>query len=166
MGPIARRVGFLLVCLSTAILAAYFGQPLAHNNPDVVLILVTVMTVFAGFLVAIIAVLGDPEMISGGSWRTAEGERGAVYANVVTHKWLFRLYLLAIALLFAGVLMEKLPSCGRAELFRVWIERAYLFFGVFAFSLTVGLPGTLARLQIARVDAEVERRRRDAGLKD
>jgi len=101
---VARRIGFILLCALVAAAAAYFGQPLAHDNSDAILIIITVLTVFAGFLVAIIAILGDPAMLPGGSWRAAEGSRGQVYARVVTHTWLFRLYLLAIALLFADVI--------------------------------------------------------------
>jgi len=44
--------------------AAYFGHPFVRNNQDSLNVLVTVFTVLAGFLIAIIAVLCDPLSLS------------------------------------------------------------------------------------------------------
>jgi len=162
--PVLKRLAFILICAAVAAIAATFGQPLVHENPDAVLIIITVMTVFAGFLVAIIAILGDPAMLPGGSWRAAEGARDRVYATVATHTWLFRLYLLAIALLFLGTLLSKAPNGSWAAEVKPWVERLYLFFGVFSFGLTLALPSMLARLQMARVDAEIGQRREEVHL--
>jgi hypothetical protein len=166
MGQVVARLLFILLCALVGGFVSYFGQPLVSGNSDAILVIITVMTVFAGFLVAIIAILGDPAMIPEGSWRTAENKWESVYASVTTHTWIFRLYLVAIALLFAGVLLEKAPIGAVSCVWKLWIERAYLFFGVFSFCLTMALPGMLARLQLQRVSAEVDRRRRETGLKN
>jgi hypothetical protein len=160
-----RRLTFIGLCAAGAVAAAYFGQPLAHDNSDAILVIITVMTVFAGFLVAIIAILGDPAMLPPGSWRSAENKWDVVYSAVTTHTWLFRFYLVAIALLFAGVLVEKAPDCQVPEIWKTWIERLYLFFGVFSFLLTMALPGMLAKLQMERVEAEIQKRRRKDSIK-
>ncbi|MBS0294735.1 MAG: hypothetical protein JSR45_00395 [Proteobacteria bacterium] len=165
MREAVRRVAFILICAAIAVLAAKFGQPLVGKNPDAILIIITVMTVFAGFLVAIIAILGDPTGLPGGGWHRAEASREKIYSNVATHIWIFRFYLLAIALLFIGSLAEKLPNESRYELLKMWVERLYLFFGVFSFLLTLALPGMLSRLQMSRVDQEIEKRRSEAGFK-
>ncbi len=123
------------------------------------------MTVFAGFLVAIIAVLGDPGALPKGSWRGVESRRPRLVSSVIRHASLFYVYLVAIALLFIGVLVSKEP-CSVVPLWvKIWVERAYLFFGVFSFLLTLGLPKSLADIQIARTDAENEERRRAAGMR-
>jgi hypothetical protein len=61
---------------------------------------------------------------------------------------------------------EPAPARGsRLERFRkIWIERFYLFFAVSAFLLTFGLPIALLRFQLGRIDAEIERRRREAKI--
>ena len=87
------RILLILFCFSIGAAAAYYGQPLIHNNNDAVVIIITVMTVFAGFLVAIIAVLGDPSLIPSGSWRLAEGRRDNIEAKLTHHIWLFVFYL-------------------------------------------------------------------------
>src|SRR5437016_5876229 len=105
-----RRIIVILACLAAGAALAYYGQPYVHGNADVVLIIITVFSVFAGFLVAIIAVLGDPGMIPEGSWRVAELRRDAIESRLAWHSWLFVLYLLTIGLLFSGVLLEKAPN--------------------------------------------------------
>lgn len=155
----------ILFCAVISAAAAYYGQPLVRENSDATMILATVMTVFAGFLVAIIAVLGDPTMIPGQSWGVAEMRHEQLEATVTRHTSLFYVYLIAIALLFTGVLIVKEPDGLVSPNIKMWIERSYVFFGVFSFLLTLGLPRALGRIQLARSAAEIEDRRRAVGIK-
>jgi len=102
---INRRSISLVLCITFSAAAAFYGQPLVHGNTDAITIIITVMTVFAGFLVAIIAILGDPAMMPAGSWRAAENSHQIVHGRVATYTWLFQLYLIAIAFLFLGALL-------------------------------------------------------------
>ena len=61
------RIFFLVTCLIVAALVAYFAQPYAEDNSDLILVVTTVFTVFAGFLVAIITILGDPSLVPTGN---------------------------------------------------------------------------------------------------
>jgi len=160
------RALFIFSCFVGGGLVAYYGQPLAHDNGDSILIIITVMTVFAGFLVAIITILGDPGLIPSGSWRVAELRRNNIEARLITHIWLFVLYLIAIGFLFTGALLNKAHEDVVSMAWKIWIERLYLFFGVSAFFLTFGLPFALLKFQLNRIDSEIERRRREAGIPD
>lgn len=135
-----------------------------HGNSDAVLVIITVMTVFAGFLVAIIAIIGDPALIPEGSWRVAENRRDNIEKRLIAQLWLFVWYLLTIGLLFVGVLLDKSKTVPEDA--RLWIERSYLFFGTSSFLFTFGLPKALWKYQMARIEAEISRRRKDVGLKD
>ncbi len=159
------RAIFLLTCILVSALSAHFGYPLVQNNPDAITIMATVLTVFAGFLVAIIAILGDPAMIPGDSWAEAEMKRPGLEAIVIRHVWLFYVYLTAIGLLFAGVLLQKEPDAAVSADIKSWVGSAYLFFSVLSFLLTLALPPTLGKIQLARNLAEIEARRRAAGIK-
>ncbi len=161
-----RRIILIVGCMVAGGLAAYYGQPYAHQNSDVVTVMITVMTVFAGFLVAIRAVMGDPALLPEGSWRVVEHRREGIEHRLIIHWWLFVLYLVAIGLLFVGVLLDKAPDTTVSEAWKIWIERLYLFFGTTSFLLTFGLPKSIWQLQIAKVDAEEAKRRSQAGLKD
>src|SRR6266568_2396310 len=156
------RLYFIIFAAALAGLAASFGQPYVHHNADLVLIIVTVFTVFAGFLIGIITILGDPSMIPDGSWRVAEGRRENIERRLLTNVYFFVLYLVTIGLLFVGVLVQG--ALDEHHVVGIWIERLYLFFGVFSFILSFALPVLLMRLQRARVDAEIERRRQRDGI--
>jgi hypothetical protein len=58
--------------------------------------------------------------------------------------------------------MNKAPDCVVPVVWKTWIERLYLFFGVLSFLLTLALPGALGKLQLARAEAEIERRRHES----
>ncbi|MBN8958342.1 MAG: hypothetical protein J0H17_17530 [Rhizobiales bacterium] len=156
------RAIFIIGCALVGALAAYFGQPSVHKNPDLILIIITVFTVFAGFLIAIITIIGDPIMIPHGSWRIAEVRRDVMMSRLSWHVGLLICYLLTIGLLFTGVVLEK--ALDEHSLWRLWVERSYLFVGVTSFLFTFALPSALVQMQSARYDAEIERRRREAGI--
>jgi hypothetical protein len=155
------RLLFIIICAAVATTAAYFFQPFMNGNSEAITIVITIFTVFAGFLIAVIAVLGDPALIPQGSWRIAENRRNSIETKLFWHFWLFILYLLTIGLLFVGALLKDTKTLVE---FRVWIERGYLFFGVFSFFLTFALPWSVMQMQKDRIDAEIERRRAQSGI--
>jgi len=160
----ALRILAYVICLLLSAVGAYYAQPFVKENADAVMILTTVFTVFAGFLVAIITILGDPSLIPEGSWRVAEGRRDSVEAQLIAHVWLFVIYLLAIALLFVGVVVRDAPVVP--DEIKMWIDRAYLFVGFFSFLLTFGLAKSLLTIQVGRIEAEIKRRRARDGIPD
>ena len=145
---------------------AYYGQQYVMGNSDAILILVTVITVFAGFLVAIIAVLGDPSLIPSRSWRAVENRRESVEVELIRHTWLFVFYLVSIGALFVGAVAKGAPSSVVSDAVKIWMTRIYMFFGIASFLFTFGLANSLLKYQMARHDAEEDRRRREAGITD
>jgi hypothetical protein len=158
------RVVFISICTAIGAVTAYYAQPYTHHNADLILIVATVFTVFAGFLIAIITIIGDPIMIPDGSWRIAEGGRERMDQRLGWHVALFILYLLTIGFLFAGVILDK--ALSEDSLWKIWVDRFYLFFGVTSFLFTFALPSALLEMQRLRYDAETERRRKAAGIAD
>jgi hypothetical protein len=154
-----HRPLFIVLCAVAGAAGGYYWQPYVDPNPDLILIMITVFTVFAGFMVAIIAILGDPALLPQGSWRAAEVRRETIERRLIWHSYLFAAYLITIGLLFVGVVLAKVHLNAGSEWIRVWIERAYLFFGISSFLYSFALPWALMKIQQARVDAEIERRR-------
>jgi hypothetical protein len=159
------RLIFILLSLIIGGLCAWYGPPLVKDNKDAINILITVYTVFAGFLVAIIAVIGDPFLISPGSWQTAENNRKIIKERLIRYTGLFALYLLTIGIIFISILLRDAPETTVPLVYKVWIARIYLFLGGVAFTLSFALPLSLMKVQQARIDAEIERRRKKAGIK-
>jgi hypothetical protein len=160
---VRNRLLGIALCILIGGVSAYYVQPFVGHNADVILVVVTIFSVFAGFLIATITIIGDPVMIREGSWRIAESGRDDMRSRLIWHIALLFLYLLTLGLLFAGVVLDK--ALDEQSYIRQTVQLGYLFFGITSFLLTFALPIALLRMQQARYDAEIERRRGEAGIK-
>ncbi len=133
---------------------AYFGQPLIHGNDNAINIIVTVFSILAGFLVAIITIIGDPSSLPSGGWQRARLGSEVLYNRLTRHRLLFLLYLTTLLLIFVASLIK-----GKVIFLDTWIERIYLFFSIAAFSLSFQLPTSLMNLHKERIEHEIESRR-------
>lgn len=139
--------------------AAYFGAPYAVDNHNLTDALITTFTVFAGFLVAVIAILGDPSQIPDKKWNKAEAFRVKLETRLLRHTYLFLLYLLTVAALLVSLFISQ-EIFAEHTATKLWVTRAYLFLSVGGFLATMMLPTTLIRIQRSRADAEINRMRR------
>jgi Na+/H+ antiporter NhaB len=155
--PDWRKVAFLAFAIAFSLVFAWAGQPLIHGNQSAIDVIVTVFSILAGFLVAIIAIIGDPASIPKGSWRVAEIKAPSIDERINKQKWLFTGYLITLGLIFASLLAAKVNTKLSAVL-----EHIYLFMSSVAFIYSLKLPGFLSRIQRERVSDEIEARRRQA----
>lgn len=154
-----KRIGLAIIAIAVAAPAAFWGQPLIHNNATAINVLVTVFSVLAGFLVAIVAIVGDPALLPPGSWRAAHMGRDKLKKRLIRHRWLFTTYLLTLGLVFSSLLAN--PSWPALT---VWLERSYLFFGVVGFVFSLFLPSALMKAQEERINAAIESKRQQQGI--
>jgi len=97
-----------------------------------------------------------------GSWRKAENQRDMVERKLIRHMWLFGFYLVIIGLIFLITLLraaENVPNSIRTA-----VDFIFLWFGVAGFLFSLTLPKTLMDIQRDRVNAEIERRRREENI--
>jgi hypothetical protein len=163
-----RHVVFIL-CLACGVATAWLAQPYVHDNSDAKTTIVTVLTVLAGFMIAIITVLGDPASIPDGSWRAVEVRRDNIESKIIRHAWLFVLYLISIAFLFVGIIVSKIPQNNVWQPIQdIWglvektIDWIYIGAGVTSFMLSFTLPFSLRKIQMERLRIEAERRKAEA----
>jgi hypothetical protein len=137
----------------------YLGQPWIHENERAVNVIVTAFSILAGFLVAIMTILGDPSIYAGRQWRALELSRSSVHNRLWRQQWLFVLYLATLAAIFLDS-MIKLPALS------LWLERLYLGMAIAAFILSFRLPFTLMRIQMERHDEAISARKRRPGVEE
>ena len=142
-------------------LITYFLQPYIHGNQDAINLIVTVFSILAGILVAVITFVGDPNSLPQGSWRVARRASTRTYNRLTRKKQLFSLYLLTLVLIFGAVLIK-----GKHPEIELWIERIYLFLAICAFIVSFRLPAALMQLQGERIEQEILSRRENAGIND
>ncbi|MDO3378112.1 hypothetical protein [Geoalkalibacter halelectricus] len=141
------RLVFFGFSVLAGVLGAILGQPLIHGNDMAINVIVTVFSILAGFLVAIMTMMGDPSAFYGRSWRANEKGREKIFNQLVRQKWMFILYLVTLGLVLAASLVGKvLPELA------IWMERVYLGTAITAFMLSLGLPSTLMKIQLAKHD--------------
>lgn len=156
-----HKITFSLAVLLWSCIGSYYGQPLIHGNQDAINIIVTMFSILAGFLVAIITLVGDPKSLPSGSWQKAELGYKRTYNRLVRHKWLFKLYLTTLACVFLSVLLKD-----KLQDYQIIIERIYLAFALAAFIFSIKLPSTLMVIQQERIEHEINERRKSEGIKD
>ena len=155
-----KKITYVLVCLLISVIVSIYGRELIHENENAINVIVTVFSILAGFLVAIIAFIGDSFAISATSWRSAEKERTVFFKRLARHQVLFYCYLISLLLIFVSVLLkDKLPQL------QIYIEHTYLFLSCFAFLLSLSLPSAIMKCQEERVDKIIESKRNEAGIK-
>lgn len=156
-----KRLCFFAVAILAGGAAGTKGQPLIHGNDQAVNIIVTVFSILAGFLVAIMTIIGEPGSLAGRGWRSCEINRKTVFARLVRQKWMFYLYLATLGLIFSASLTKNV-----CPLLTVWIERLYLGGATTAFILSLGLPSSLLNIQLERHDEIIDAKRKAVGIKD
>jgi hypothetical protein len=153
--PIDRSaVAYLIGATLCGVAAGYWGQPSISGNTEARDVIVTLFSILAGFLVAIMTLVGDPLDSPGRSWRAHEQARDTVFARLARQKMLFYAYLLTLGLLFISVLSKE-----QFPVMTVWVERAYVGLATTAFLLSLRLPSILMQIQMDRHDDLIEQKR-------
>ena len=151
-----KRVVFILMGLALGILVLVFGDRVTTGNSEALRILVTVFSILAGIMIAIVTAIGNPEDLYKGSWRIASLHRREKLRIISRYILLFYIYLVVISLVFISALLGKVVS--HSELIP-HVERATISLGVAALFWSFGLPSSIWRAQKDRLDEEVENRK-------
>lgn len=154
------RLLYFIFSITCGAAASYYGQPYIHNNDKAINIIVTVFSILAGFLVAIMTLLGDPGGYTTRTWRFFELKKSTVFNKLVRQKWLFVTYLITLGLIFISSMVEKrFPQAA------VYLEYGYLGVAITAFMLSLKLPSSLMNIQLSRHDELIEAKRKASGIK-
>ena len=154
--------GFSVLC---GLASAYYIQPIVHNNSDASNLIVTVFTVFAGVSMALITAIGDPSLMPSGSWRAAENSREAINRQLIRQATLFCLYLFVILIFLTCYITKGAHQTPFLDRIVKRLEEAYLFFSTATFIVSLSLPLTMLKLQQRRLDLEIRKRQREAGIR-
>lgn len=156
------RIIYALLAVMVAVTVARYGQPYLHDKSDAISTLVTVFSILAGFLVAIISIMGDPSLLIPGGWRIAEKQRQQISRKLVRHQWLFHIYLITLVVIFSSQIMDE-KLCFSSNLlsfcYSVLLERIYLFLSTLGIIFSFRLPSALAAIQRERLDALIDNRK-------
>jgi hypothetical protein len=145
------QVGLLLTAVALAALGGYFLQPLVTKNEAAINTVVTIFSILAGFLIAVITFIVEPALNGQKDWRELQANKRNVYSQLTRHRLLFYCYLFTLALALAMFLVpDTMPTLS------LWLERVFVGLSIFVLMASFRLPGSLMNLQMARYQAELD----------
>lgn len=149
-----RKVAYIVTCIVVSVFFAWQFQPKYHNNSNALSVLVTVFSILAGFLVAVMAIVGSERALKGRNWRQDTFYLLQVKQDLQKHAALFYLYLFVLALSFLASLKPGWPS-----LIQTSVECVLLFLACLAMLLSFSLPGQLTRRHVSDLESAIKARR-------
>ena len=93
------RLGQLAVAVGVSAFIGYRFQPMVANNPDAVNTVVTIFSILAGFLIAVITFIAEPTLQQAKNWEELQHMKETVRRKLFRQKLLFFLYLLTLGLI-------------------------------------------------------------------
>lgn len=148
-----RRVVFFGLYIVVATFFACQFQAKYHNNDNALTVLVTVFSILAGFLIAVMAIVGNERALRGRDWRQDTFYLIQIRRDLRRHAVLFYLYLLILALAFLASLGLPWP-----DPIQVGVEGFLLFLACMAMLLSFALPRQLTRRHIADLESIIKAR--------
>lgn len=147
-------MAYIVTCIVVSVFFAWQFQPKYHNNSNALSVLVTVFSILAGFLVAVMAIVGSERALKGRNWRQDTFYLLQVKQDLQKHAALFYLYLFVLALSFLASLKLGWPS-----LIQTSVECVLLFLACLAMLLSFSLPGQLTRRHVSDLESAIKARR-------
>ncbi len=134
--------------------ASYWGWPFI--NGDFIGYVVTAFSILAGFVLAALTLLGEPGLLTPGTWREAQFDLERIKSSLGRYQ---RLFLLYISVLLVGGLHFFTPAmpCYFSKAIKV----SFAFLSVFSLGCSLALPSSLIQLQLARLRDEIKRREQE-----
>ena len=157
-----RKVAIFVISVVASGFFAYLAQPKYHDNANAILVVVTVFSVLAGFLVTVMAILADERSLRGSNWKQDAVYFALIKKDLRRHRDMFYLYLLVLSIAFIASLNFK-DAC---EIWQTWVERAVVFFGSLAMVWSFRLPGSIMRQHLENLDRKIKERRQKDGTAD
>ena len=145
------RIGKIVGTIALSVAVGYLFQPMVTQNSDAVNTVVTIFSILAGFLIAVITLITEPTLKQAKNWQELQLMKRTVHRKMFRHKMLFFFYLITLGAALATFLVPT----GHNEL-RQWVEVAFLGLATFVFLASFDLPGSLMKIQMERYEAELE----------
>lgn len=143
----------IIILGALALVCSAFGSRfhgLIAGNDEAINMIVTIFSILAGFLAAVIGLVAETFLSQATSWHELRIAKNSVIDRLLRQQMMFFVYLLTLGA--AGVLhlMPDSPSTARS-----WAEGIFLSLSLFSFFISFTLPSTLLNLQVERYEMKM-----------
>jgi hypothetical protein len=146
-----KRIGMLLLA---AVISVVFGIKYHHllwKNDAAVNVIVTIFSILAGFLIAVITLIVDPILSAAKNASQLKYMRSTIKRKLFRHNALFVLYLFSLGL---SLLMFLTPD--QNIVLKKLLHCIFLSISIFVFMISFTLPFSLMRIQLEKYDAKID----------
>lgn len=149
-----RKVAMEVASVVIAVLAGWLLQPWYHRSDDATSVLVTVFSILAGFLAAVMAIVANDRVLRGRNWRQDTYYLREIRRELLRHSVTFYVYLAVLVLAFLTSISATWPLWVQQ-----WTEHGLLFFATLGIFHSFQLPKILSRKHVTAMEKEIRRRR-------
>lgn len=143
--------------IGSGALSAWFGVRygfLLENSDAALSGIVSVFSILAGVLVAVISIIGDPSMLLTGNWRVGHVHAEQTQIRLARYAHLVFVYFLVLVLVLMVTVIKDNKIQGLDVLYK-----ALMSFSVFGLIASLPLPYGLMSIQKERMKEEIKRRK-------
>lgn len=155
-----QRISTTIFAVGVSIFVGFRFQPMVSNNPDAVNTVVTIFSILAGFLIAVITFIAEPTLKRARDWQQLQLMKSTIRRQLFRQKMLFYLYLITLGIALAMFLTPQ----SYTDLLK-HLQTAFLSLATFVFLASFTLPGSLMKIQMERYEAALDENKPQA-LKD
>ena len=138
-----KKVLIFLATICLSVVAGYHLQPMLESKPRLVGTFVTIFSILAGFLIAIMIFVVEPIIRKAKSWDDLQLMETVVSIRLNRCKFLFYLYLISLCL---AVAVDLVPN--EYETLHKWLQVAFLSLSIAVLITSFGLPRRLISIQM------------------
>lgn len=150
-----KRLASIIALLIASIFFGVQYGSLISGNDLAIQTIVTVFSILAGFLIAIMTILGEPMGSIGRSWRFYEKKREAIKIRLNRHRLLFLFYILTLGVIYIYSLTKHVhPNLNYI------FESIIVGLSLFCFCISMSLPWILMETQLSRFDEIIDEKLR------
>ena len=145
------RATKIVLAVIVSAFVGYWFQPSIANSPEAVNTVVTIFSILAGFLIAVITFIAEPTLSRAKDWQELQLMKATIQRQLFRQKALFFLYLVTLGIALA---MFLVPKAHTETLW--WLQTCFLGLATFVFLASFALPGSLTKIQMERYEAALE----------
>ena len=137
----ATYINILYITLSGTI--AFTLPKQAIENGEISSIIVTIFSVFAGFMIALMALTAIPP--GHNDWKKLSVQKEIAGQKLLKQQFLFLAYLSTLALIIASKIIPNYDFGGMSDLISLLLQRAYIFIALVSLFISFSLPSSLKK---------------------
>ncbi|WIX34955.1 hypothetical protein QO259_10055 [Salinicola sp. JS01] len=149
-----KKVLYVAASVALAALASWALQPWFHKSEDAVTVLVTVFSILAGFLAAVMAIVANDRVLRGRNWKQDTYYLRLIKNELLKYSVIFHIYLITLVLSFVVSLDDHWPTWSQ-----FWLERGLLFSTTLGVLYSFQLPALISRKHIDAMEHQIRQRR-------